>query len=68
MSLRAVHIIVILFSIGITLFFGFWAVRDYLDHHNTANLCWGIASLVGGLVLIPYLIWFFLKTRKTQLK
>ncbi|MGH7198896.1 MAG: hypothetical protein ACREH5_09200 [Candidatus Omnitrophota bacterium] len=64
MSLRAVHVIVILFSIAITLFFGFWAMADYRTSVNSANLYWGIASLAGGTALIPYLVWFILKTRK----
>ncbi len=63
MSLRAVHIIVILFSIGITFFFGFWAIRES-QAGNTETLYWGIASLAGGIALIPYLFWFIAKTKK----
>ena len=64
MSLRAVHIIVILFSILITLFFGFWAMTDYRASGSVVNLYWGIASLAGGTALVPYLCWFISKTRK----
>jgi len=63
MSLRAVHIIVILFSIAVTLFFGYWAILD-TQAGNTGNLYWGIASLAGGTALIPYLFWFIVKTKK----
>ena len=64
MSLRLIHIVVILFSIAITVFFGFWAVQNSRDTGEITNLYWGIASLIGAAVLIPYLIWFILKTRK----
>lgn len=68
MSLRVVHVCVILASIGITLFFGFWAVGEHQHSHNGAILCWGMASLAGGLALIPYVVWFLLKTRRTGFK
>ena len=68
MSLKVVHIVIILLSIALTLFFGFWAINDYSQSKNTANLYWGIASLVSAAVLIPYLIWFFTKMKRAGLK
>ena len=61
MSLRAVHIIVILFSIAISLFFGWWAIRINAD---PKLFVWGIFSTALGVLLIPYLVWFILKARK----
>jgi len=68
MSLKIVHIAVILFSIAVTLFFGVWAIRDYGSSGNSGNLVWGIASLAGGIILIPYLAWFLSKSKKAGLK
>ena len=64
MSLRAVHIVVILFSIAISLFFGWWALQDVQIHPDSGMLIWGIFSAALGILLIPYLIWFILKIRK----
>ena len=68
MSLKVVHIFIIILSIGLAIFFGFWAINDYNNLKNTWNLVWGIVSLSVGFILIPYLIWFILKARRTGLK
>ncbi len=68
MSLKWVHVFVILMAIGISLFFGVWAIRDFQVSHSTTNLAWGAASILAGIVLIPYLFWFILKMRKAKVK
>jgi len=68
MSLKVVHIFIIVLSIGLAVFFGLWAINDYLNLKNTWNLVWGITSLLVGSILIPYLIWFILKAKRAGLK
>ena len=68
MSLRVIHVFVILLSIGVTLFFGAWAVNHYLSFKDRTDLYWGLASLVGAGVLIPYLIWFLIKTKQANIR
>jgi hypothetical protein len=64
MSLRAVHLFVIGASIVLLIFFGVWAVQQFRLGGRDTTLVWGIASLAGGAVLIPYMVWFIQKTRK----
>lgn len=61
MSLKTIHIVVILLSISLSLFFGWWAIRINPD---PKLFIWGILSGTLGLLLIPYLIWFILKVRR----
>ncbi len=64
MSLKAVHIVVIILSIAVSFFFGFWAVRDYQATANSLNLVWGVFSFIIGAMLIPYLFWFLRKIKR----
>ncbi len=63
MSLKAFHIIFVIFSSLTALGFGFWAIRHYRLHCELAALIVGIASLVGCAMLIIYGKWFLRKLR-----
>ena len=64
MSLRAIHVIVILLSIGLLLFFGVWAIATYQTIQMPANLVLGLISLFAGILLLPYIVWFIMKIKK----
>lgn len=59
MSLKWVHVFVIVMAIGVSIFFGIWALGNYP--------IWGMASLAVGIILIPYIFWFISKTRKEKI-
>ena len=68
MSLRAVHIFLISTSIALAVFFGVWAIKDYLSPaKSTANLYLGVLSFVVAVALVVYLFGFFLKIKKDSL-
>ena len=64
MSLKGVHLVVITFSILLVAFISAWSVHYFLATHETQYLLMTIAMLVSGLLLIPYLVWFFAKLRQ----
>lgn len=64
MSLRTIHIVIILFSIALSLFFGWWALLRTPVDPESGLLVWGILSTALGTLLIPYLVWFIFKVRK----
>ena len=66
MSLKAVHICFIVLSTILALGFGAWAFRDCLVSRSLVSHLMGIASFVGGGVLIGYLFWFIDKMRKVS--
>ena len=64
MSLRAIHIFVIVLSILLLFFFGFWSISHFLVSHNRPDLYMGILSALVGILLVPYLVWFIMKLRR----
>lgn len=54
MSLKAVHVLVILTSILLCFGFGAWAVNDHGHGGSRLELALGIISLGGGALLIVY--------------
>ena len=63
MSLKAIHVMVILFSIAVLIFFGFWGISNgQALQHSYFYL--GVVSLLAGILLVPYLVWFIMKMRK----
>lgn len=67
MSLRAFHILFIAIVIAGADLVGVWAIRDYQSSRNLAMLVMGIVTLVGGLGLIPYGIWFIRKLDRANI-
>ena len=68
MSLRALHVIVIIFSILLLFFFGVWAISNFQISKNTAILTLGIVSVLAGILLVPYLVWFIIKIRRSTVQ
>ena len=64
MSLRVIHVFVILVSSAALLFFGVWSFQQFALTHLVSHLYWGGASSFLGIILVPYLFWFFSKTKE----
>jgi hypothetical protein len=64
MSLKAFHIVFITVSTLLFVGFGVWSLRMYQHSGGTANLAFGIGSLVGAVALVIYGR-FFLKKLKS---
>lgn len=62
MSLKAFHVVFVVFSLGITIGFGLWALKT-----NPAYKGWGIASFVAAAGLLVYGVTFLQKLRKEKL-
>jgi len=54
MSLKALHIIFVIASIMLALFFGAWAVKQYFEVGGRAYVWYAIGSFSVGLALIVY--------------
>jgi len=67
MSLKSFHIVFIVLSTLLSFGFGLWAVREYAATAQTLNMAMGYASLIAGVVLAAYLVWFLVKMRKISL-
>ena len=64
MSLKAFHIFFVVVSTVFALAFGAWAVSNYRTTGDFGSLIWGIASLLGAVVLVGYGRWFLRKLKK----
>lgn len=63
MSLKAFHILFIIVSTLLAVFVGGWGVLDYRRSGDGTHLIVGIASLLSGILLIWYSIWFVRKLK-----
>ena len=63
MSLRAIHILVILTSILLAVLYGAWSLKDYFDSNNRLSLYLGVLSFLVAGILVPYILWFLKKIR-----
>ena len=63
MSLKAFHIVFIIFSIALTVGFGAWATRDFAQSGSLVNLSLGVGSFIGSVVLACYGVWFLRKLK-----
>ncbi len=68
MSLRTFHLIFMLIAIVGADLFGGWAIHEYHSSGDGLTLALGIISLVGGLGLCAYLIWFVRKAEVAHLE
>lgn len=66
MSLKAFHIVFIAASLVLAFAFGAWGLHDWSVSGDGTNLGLGIGSLVAGVLLIGYSIWFLRKNRKVS--
>ena len=64
MSLKAFHIFFVVVSTVFAVAFGAWAVSNYRTTGDLGSLVWGIASLLGAVVLVGYGRWFLRKLKK----
>ena len=64
MSLRAFHIIFIIFAMLLSFGFAAWAYENYQAQKEISELLLAIAGGVTGFGLIVYEIWFFRKSRR----
>lgn len=55
MSLKAFHVVFILVSSAFALYFGIWAIRDYVNYNHASSL----AMSIGSLVVLGFLLWYF---------
>lgn len=58
MSLRAFHLLFILLVIVGADLFGVWAVWRYTETREVLTLVMGVVSLLGGLGLVAYAVYF----------
>ncbi len=63
MSLKAIHVFLILTSILLAIFYGAWSLNDYSNSKNSLNLYLGLLSFLVAGVLVPYILWFLKKVR-----
>ncbi len=64
MSLKTVHIIFIICSTLLAFGFGAWSLNNYFSGDKaTSDLVTGILSIVGGIALIVYGIYFLKKLK-----
>lgn len=67
MSLKAIHLIVMLCSIVFAFGFAAWTIADYFNGmHRFLYLFLGLVSLAAGIVMIPYVFWFRRKTASLE--
>jgi len=64
MSLKTIHITVIASALVLMFSLGVWGIRSYLLSKQLNDLGVGIVSLLTGMILVPYLFWFFRKMEK----
>jgi hypothetical protein len=63
MSLKAFHAFFMVVSILLLVFFGVWAIRDYVQSRNLVNLGLGIVSLQASVLAVWYFSWFLKKLK-----
>lgn len=63
MSLRAIHLVVMICSVLFAFSFTAWSVLDYFNGmQNLLYLFLGLVSLAAGIMMVPYIFWFRRKT------
>ena len=67
MSLKAFHIVFIIFSTLLALGIGVWCVWVNLVEGTPIYLAGAIASLVAAVALIVYGVWFYRKMKRLRL-
>ena len=66
MSLKVFHIVFVMASIVMSVLVGGWGVWDYRRAGNTTHLAIGIGTLILGVVLVRYSMWFVRKIRSIE--
>lgn len=68
MSLRAFHLVFVLFVIIGGDLFGAWGVYDWYVNGHTVSLFLGILTVVGTLGLAGYIAWFVQKMDRAHIQ
>ncbi len=63
MSLKTIHIVLILSSICLAFGFGAWEIKRYQDLQLQSDLYIGIGSSLAGFALLVYGVFFLKKTK-----
>jgi len=63
MSLKTIHIVLILSAILLAFGFGGWEFHRYRQLENQIDLFFGIGSSVAGVALLIYGVYFLKKTK-----
>ena len=67
MSLKAFHVIFITAASALAFGFGGWLLRAYRSPEGTtSDLAWAVASLVTGVGLLVYEVFFLRKLKKVS--
>jgi hypothetical protein len=64
MSLKAFHLVFIVFSTLLALGLGAWCVWVNLVEGNSMYLAGAIASFISAIVFVVYGVWFFRKMKR----
>ena len=63
MSLKAFHLVFILVSVALSVWFGFWSLGEFETTSETTFLIYSALSFMSGIGLSVYLVSFLRKTR-----
>ena len=63
MSLKAFHIVFIVFSVALCVGLGVWSARDFAQSGSWVHLSLGVGSFVASVVLTVYGVWFLRKLK-----
>ena len=63
MSLKAFHIVFIIFSTALCIGLGVWATRDFAQSGSFVHLSLGVGSFIASVVLACYGVWFLRKLK-----
>ena len=63
MSLKAFHLVFIVFSTGICAAFALWCAVDFASTGDAGTLAMGLVSLACAIAMIPYSRWFLRKLK-----
>lgn len=63
MSLKAFHIVFVIFCVALALGFGVWAIGEYRGSGDTVSLVIGVGSLCGAVGAVVYGRWFLRKLK-----
>ena len=66
MSLKAFHVFFIIIATLLTIVFGIWGIRTYMQTADFTDLIMGIASFIATIILLVYFRWFLKKLKKVS--
>jgi hypothetical protein len=66
-SLRTFHIFFLLVVMAGADLFGIWSIWDYQRSGDGTVLALGVIALLGGLAMIPYIVWFIRKLNRARI-